>query len=278
MIKSLLVLSSFLGVVSAPTFNAGSNYPPDTTETPIAYTLTQNFQNVGREFLSFSGGQFRAYRYKFRYNISPAIDTDLLSAIQNTKYMIFELPLSFLNYDYTQGLVGGIPLRLSITGGYHGSTNIIPTTIYGVELVAEDTFAVEWRASYFTNVTENGLTFQFDIPTTDTIGNSNALNSTIDNQFLMYNRRGLKANLFDKGYSSGYRDGEINGYNNGYNAGMNDAVNNNISYSWLRGLFSGMGDLLGIRLFGDITIGSVALIMLSLTLLPFIIGLAKGKD
>lgn len=90
---------------------------------------------------------------------------------------------------------------------------------------------------------------------------------------------------FADGYDDGYIDGDFDGYNNGYNNGYNDgynegmeyAVNENISYSWLTGLFAGLGSLLSIRLFGDITIGSIALITLSLTLLPFIIGLAKGK-
>lgn len=129
---------------------------------------------------------------------------------------------------------------------------------------------------YFAN--SNASTFHIRIPTT----HSSAMATQGLEHIVLMNKLAYAEELEQGYYELGYSDGELDGYDNGYDygytVGINDGVNSNISYSWLRGLFVGLGDLLAIRLFGDITIGSIALIMLSLTLLPFIIGLAKGRD
>lgn len=255
-------------------------YAKNESNVPLDIQLNQIGWFTNAEYINVAAGQVKFYRYTFQVAY---LDSDDDAILQNTNYLYFDLPLNYLSYDDTTTAV-----NLSINQLANDETFVsLPITPLFPELVVFDT-----TSSY---ILMPGEVIQFIIPTTDTTAVSQY--QLAMDEVHIYNRAGVFSGMpaytagyiqgekdgFSNGhavgYDSGFLDGEFYGYNDGYNAGMDDAVANEMtSYSWLRGLFAGLGDLLAIRLFGDITIGSIALIMLSLTLLPFIIGLVKGRD
>ena len=109
----------------------------------------------------------------------------------------------------------------------------------------------------------------------------------------LFTRLGENADYFDgyesgyvdgktDGYNDGYRDGKEVGYNDGYTAGDLDGYNRGINddfnaYSYLFGMFGAFSGLFAVELLPGLTIGGIAILVLSLTLLPFLIGLfTKG--
>ena len=72
------------------------------------------------------------------------------------------------------------------------------------------------------------------------------------------------------GYNDGYADGDLDGYNRGLNEDFN-------AYSYLFGMFGAFSGLFAVELLPGLTIGGIAILVLTLTLLPFLIGLfTKG--
>lgn len=281
--KNLLATIFLATSVASSSMNLDSdkfNYALNESNIPLNITLNQIGWFTNAEYINVSAGQVKFYRYTFQVAYLDVQDDAIL---QDTNFLYFDLPLNYLSYDADSTAV-----NLAINQLANDETFVsLPITPLFPTLGVFDT-----TSSYILMV---GEFIQFIIPTTDTTAVSQY--QTAMNDVHIYNRAGVFAGLpvytagyiagenagfadgHAVGYDSGFLDGEFYGYNDGYNAGMNDAVANEMtSYSWLRGLFAGLGDLLAIRLFGDITIGSIALIMLSLTLLPFIIGLARGRD
>jgi hypothetical protein len=79
---------------------------------------------------------------------------------------------------------------------------------------------------------------------------------------------------YDNGYDGGYEDGYYWGDLDGYNRGINEDFN---AYSYLFGMFGAFSGLFAVELLPGLTIGGIAILVLSLTLLPFLIGLfTKG--
>lgn len=84
------------------------------------------------------------------------------------------------------------------------------------------------------------------------------------------------------GYNDGYTDGKEDGYTDGYYWGDLDGYNRGINedfnaYSYLFGMFGAFSGLFAVELLPGLTIGGIAILVLSLTLLPFLIGLfTKG--
>jgi hypothetical protein len=75
---------------------------------------------------------------------------------------------------------------------------------------------------------------------------------------------------YELGYNDGYADGDLDGYNRGINEDFN-------AYSYLFGMFGAFSGLFAVELLPGLTIGGIAILVLSLTLLPFLIGLfTKG--
>ena len=93
-------------------------------------------------------------------------------------------------------------------------------------------------------------------------------------------------------YLAGYNDGIVSvdtshyydlgqndGYNSGYSQGLADGTSGQFSVSgFFNSLFGadGLGGLFNIQ-FGDVTLGQILLIPLILALIPFILGLFKGR-
>lgn len=78
------------------------------------------------------------------------------------------------------------------------------------------------------------------------------------------------ADSYLDGYNEGYKWGDIDGYNRGINEDFN-------AYSYLFGMFGAFSGLFAIELLPGLTVGGIAILVLSLTLLPFLIGLfTKG--
>jgi hypothetical protein len=78
------------------------------------------------------------------------------------------------------------------------------------------------------------------------------------------------ADSYLDGYNDGYKWGDIDGYNRGINENFN-------AYSYLFGMFGAFSGLFAVELLPGLTIGGIAILVLSLTLLPFLIGLfTKG--
>lgn len=73
------------------------------------------------------------------------------------------------------------------------------------------------------------------------------------------------------GYQDGYDDGHSIGFDDGLDWGTNGDM-----FGWVKSLFKAIGDIFSIPLFGDFTIGSLAMIMITFTLVPFILGMFKG--
>lgn len=277
LIATILLATS---VASGSTNLDNVNYALNESNVPLDIPLNQIGWITNAEYINVSAGQVKFYRYTFQVAYLDSNDDAIL---QDTNFLYFDLPLNYLSYDADTTAV-----QLAINQLANDETFVsLPITPLFPTLGVFDT-----TMSY---ILMPGEMIQFIIPTTHTTAISQY--QTAMNEVHIYNRAGVFAGLpvytagyiqgeadgfangHAVGYDSGFLDGEFYGYMDGYNAGMDDAVANEMaSYSWLRGLFSGLGDLLAIRLFGDITIGSIALIMLSLTLLPFIIGLVRGKD
>lgn len=86
---------------------------------------------------------------------------------------------------------------------------------------------------------------------------------------------------YENGYTNGYIDGNNIGMDNGYNVGYNDGYNIGLtadfdSFGWLTAIFTGMGSFLNIQLLPGVSIGGIAILIMVLTLVPFLIGLLKG--
>lgn len=80
---------------------------------------------------------------------------------------------------------------------------------------------------------------------------------------------------YTQGYEAGYTLGYENGYKNGYHDSYLKVVNGGITSSWFTGLFDGVQGFLDIR-FGQISIGAIILIPLSITIVWFIIRQFRG--
>lgn len=90
------------------------------------------------------------------------------------------------------------------------------------------------------------------------------------------------ADGYNDGYTDGSADSYLDGYNDGYYWGDKDGYNRGINedfnaYSYLFGMFGAFSGLFAVELLPGLTIGGIAILVLSLTLLPFLIGLfTKG--
>lgn len=273
--KNLIATILFVTSVSSGSLNLYKDdfkYAQNESSGLLDIQLNQIGWFDNAEYINAADGQVRFYRYTFQV-VGLYSDDDAI--LQNTNYLYFDLPLDYLSYDDTTTAVNLCIYQLaddSITvKEVFDALPIIPLF---------PTLAVFDTSSNYILMPDEKI--QFIIPTTHTTPISRWQEAL--NDVHIYNRSGLLnafAPIYSEGYNTGFNDGEYEGYfvgyDDGYNEGVESGINENVSYSWLRGLFYGLGDLLSIRLFGDITIGSIALIMLSLTLLPFIIGLAKGK-
>lgn len=80
---------------------------------------------------------------------------------------------------------------------------------------------------------------------------------------------------YTQGYEAGYKLGYENGYKNGYHDSYLKVVNGGITSSWFTGLFDGIQGFLDIK-FGQISIGAIILIPLSITIVWFIIRQFRG--
>lgn len=87
-----------------------------------------------------------------------------------------------------------------------------------------------------------------------------------------------------QGYNTGYDDGFEYAYNEyyqsryttGYNDGVKDANADLTGMTLLTVWFGGISSILSIKLFGNVSIGAIVLIVVSFTLLPALIGLLGG--
>lgn len=92
---------------------------------------------------------------------------------------------------------------------------------------------------------------------------------------LLVDANGSYADGYDTGLETGKDIGYKDGYNSGYDAGQ---LSDFDGTSWMKGLFgsNGLGGLLKIEILPGLSIGTIVMIPLMLTLVPFVIGLFKG--
>lgn len=101
------------------------------------------------------------------------------------------------------------------------------------------------------------------------------------NSGLQYGTEQGKQSGYQNGYNVGYNSGKQTGFNDGfisgYDKGYDDAVNlehsQNVGFTnLLTSMFKGVGDILSVELFNDITIGHVVAVPLVFGVAMFILG------
>lgn len=113
-----------------------------------------------------------------------------------------------------------------------------------------------------------------------------AMDSLTIKNLVIYEQTDLETN-YNAGYEKGLVDGRLEGAELGYDRGYNDGVSygsqhstdltSSSFWSWFSTMFTNIGSLFNVELFGGITIGTLILIPLLLSILLFILKLVRGN-
>lgn len=256
------------------------------------------------EHISAGGGQVRFNRIQA---IIPRVVFDTLGEYEN---VYISIPLYDYNYavdlymridNYIDGVfdepvmsdLENIPLSMIML-------KVLPYTMVDLnyKLINNDFNVFDssnWEFDYL-GVSGADLRISFIVPYTKYTNPPSQWQDDMKN-ITLFTKRSDSAGYFD-GYNDGYTDGNTHGYNDGYNDGYTDGkedgytdgyywgdldgynrgINEDFNaYSYLFGMFGAFSGLFAVELLPGLTIGGIAILVLSLTLLPFLIGLfTKG--
>lgn len=181
-----------------------------------------------------------------------AVVTDLAVNNNNDYAYLTKSWLDFYKVDYLGGDNRSYAITITIPFGNHGAPPIKWEQLFTINLKF-------FNQNYY-----------------DKILGINAYNNGYNDGLLDGYDNGYD-NAYNDGFDIGYDVGLGAGYDNGYARGYNDGVASDFNaWSWLTAVFSSMGALLSIQLLPGVTIGGIAVLVLVLTLLPFLIKLLKG--
>lgn len=253
-----------------------------------------DYEITNIQHINAGGGEVRFFRVQ---TIIPRVVFDTLGIYQN---VFIAIPL----YDYNSavnltmrvdfydggvfvgsaisGFGGGLPLSMTML-------NVFPYTMVDLSYNVFD--SNNWDNDY-----QSELRLDFTVPYTAYTNPPSQWQNEMRN-ITLFTKRNDSASYFDgyetgyndgvaDGYADGYADGSadsyLDGYNDGYYWGDKDGYNRGINedfnaYSYLFGMFGAFSGLFAVELLPGLTIGGIAILVLSLTLLPFLIGLfTKG--
>lgn len=291
MIKKILpiILTSLVGFRGSayvePQYSNTVNHNLDLT--PFYYANSYGERYVGNN-------QYEIY---FTYQL-PQGTFDYLAYYES---IYISLPLWTVNvydgfyYDYyaTFTTYGGYDLHTGLSTPRRHNLSREMTAVYGYTTFSKETISGFnlFDSSNFSNPQTDHLFLSFNLVVDNgyivrpnnwlqSIRVYNYLPPVVENYETGYND-GYDDGLAD-GYFGGYVDGKEVGYNDGYVAGDLDGYNRGINddfnaYSYLFGMFGAFSGLFAVELLPGLTVGGIAILVLSLTLLPFLIGLfTKG--
>lgn len=153
---------------------------------------------------------------------------------------------------------------INITFDYFSATNTLEFIFRGWRIVNSMSTSFSFSIEFVLE-TDKGIVF-------DT-------NYLSNYSFTFFNNVDVR-NYFDA-YTDGYTRGNNDGLNDGYDIGYNEGYNIGLTadfdaFGWLTAIFTGMGAFLSIQLLPNVSIGGIAILIMVLTLVPFLIGLLKG--
>lgn len=247
--------------------------------------FVESFTHVSSSFIT--AGNANIYKYQYRHNPAQMNTTTYTNFYNGDNTLVIEIPTT-LSVDLSRPQEFYMILNNNTNNKYYFDSSL--SSIYSSTYTIPSFFT-------FNYTTTTDLTFF--IPSTSGTPASQ-YNLALQNCYMFTPvafRQYVFDNSYDYGYSDGYYqgfdDGVIDGraqgadyaYDAGYDAGydvglMDGAQLETGSFAWLVGLFGGLSALLNIELFAGVTIGSLALISMTLTFLPFVVGLISkgGKD
>ena len=189
-------------------------------------------------------------------------------------YTMVDLPNNFNVFDpYNWDSNYQAELRLRFTVPYTPHTN--PPSDYAEQLKNITLFTKRSDSAGYFDGYENGYSD----------GNTHGYNDGYNDGYTDGKEDGYTDGYwggYDDGVNDGYADGYWGGYDDGYYWGDLDGYNRGINedfnaYSYLFGMFGAFSGLFAVELLPGLTIGGIAILVLTLTLLPFLIGLfTKG--
>ncbi len=177
-----------------------------------------------------------------------------MTMLEVLPYTMVDLPINFNVFDpYCWEYDYGLEVRLTFVVPFTPHTN--PPSEWQNEMRNITLFTKRSVSAGYFDGYENGYTDGYEHGNTDGYADGYADGS---------------ADSYLDGYNEGYKWGDIDGYNRGINEDFN-------AYSYLFGMFGAFSGLFAVELLPGLTIGGIAILVLSLTLLPFLIGLfTKG--
>lgn len=306
MIKGLLFSSFLVFSSGSALLNKAPFYDPNKQNEsgPVYYEdyIDLNvFNNLEFQFVSTGGGSVNYFLVR-----ATALYNDLSAKgiyLNDFKYWDSRLYLYNANVDLSVSISNRS--NWDFTYSFSNYRNPVDIDRFGYSLVSSVFYENEFRPIYYAttwldfelaHLGQSAFYIKFLIPygskTQPVTDYANELKKMRFFNQNYYDKVLVGLNDYDNGYSNGYTDGLNDGYiigendgfdwgfdvgyNNGYDAGLAADFN---SFSWLTAIFSAMGGLLGIQLLPNVSIGGIAVLVMVLTLLPFLIGLLKGgKD